>query len=83
MIVSINELADSLEMDEKMRKNLTRDISHELRTPLTTIQLQIEALIDGVWEASEERLIGIQYEIIRLTRLVESLEKLLEYDNDS
>ena len=83
MIISVNELADSLEMDQKIRKNLTRDISHELRTPLTTIQLQIEALIDGVWEASEERLIGIQNEIIRLTRLVESLEKLLEYDNDS
>ena len=83
MIISVNELADSLEMDQKIRKNLTRDISHELRTPLTTIQLQIEALIDGVWESSEERLIGVQNEIIRLTRLVESLEKLLEYDNDS
>lgn len=81
MTTSINELSDSLQKDEKMRKMLTRDISHELRTPLTTIRLQIDALIDGIWEPTEERLIGIQGEILRLTRLVGSLEELSQYDS--
>lgn len=82
MIDSINELSDSLQKDEYMRKMLTRDISHELRTPLTTIELQIEALIDNVWEPTVERLVGIQNEIYRLTRLVKSLEELSQYDSD-
>ena len=83
MICSINELSNSLQKDEEMRKMLTRDISHELRTPLTTIGLQIESLIDKVWEPTEERLISIQSEILRLTRLVKSLEELSYYDSDS
>ena len=83
MICSINELSNSLQKDEEMRKMLTRDISHELRTPLTTIGLQIESLIDKVWEPTEERLISIQSEILRLTRLVKSLEELSHYDSES
>ena len=82
MICSINELSTSLQKDEEMRKILTRDISHELRTPLTTIGLQIESLIDKVWEPTEERLVSIQSEILRLTRLVKSLEELSHYDSD-
>ncbi|MCF6335875.1 MAG: hypothetical protein L3J12_09055, partial [Spirochaetales bacterium] len=35
---AIDQLAHSLESQEKLRKRLTTDISHELRTPLTTIQ---------------------------------------------
>lgn len=80
---SLNELCDALQKDEKMRKNLTKDISHELRTPLTTIILQLDALIDGVWEPTVERLSGIQKEMMRLTRLVESLEELSKYDNNN
>ncbi len=83
MIQSVNKLAYCLEEQDKLRKILTRDISHELRTPLTTIQVQVEALIDGVLEPSEERLKSIFDEIQRLNRLVESLEKLAKYESDS
>lgn len=83
MIKSVNKLAYSLEEQDKLRKILTRDISHELRTPLTTIQVQVEAIIDGVLEPSEERLKSIFDEIQRLNRLVESLEKLAKYESDS
>ena len=80
---SLDELCDALQKDERMRKNLTRDISHELRTPLTTITLQLDALIDGLWEPTSERLMGIQKEMKRLTRLVKSLEELSKYDRDN
>lgn len=83
MSKSLNELCDTLQKDERMRKNLTNDISHELRTPLTTITLQLDALIDGVWEPTTERLLGIQKEMQRLTRLVKSLEELFKYDSDN
>ena len=80
MINSVNKLANNLEEQENLRKILTRDISHELRTPLTTISVQVEALIDGIWEPTEERLKSIYDEIERLTRLVGSLEKLSTYE---
>ncbi|MEG1482192.1 sensor histidine kinase [Clostridium sp.] len=83
MIISVNKLANNLNEQDKLRKILTRDISHELRTPLTTIQIQVEALMDGIWEPSEERLKSIYDEIERLNRLVGSLEKLSKYEEDS
>ncbi|CUP83464.1 sensor histidine kinase [Clostridium baratii] len=83
MINSVNKLANNLEEQENLRKILTRDISHELRTPLTTISVQVEALIDGIWEPTEERLKSIYDEIERLTRLVGSLEKLSTYEEDN
>lgn len=82
MVNSVNKLAYTLSEEDKLRKILTKDISHELRTPLTTIQVQVEALIDGVLEPTEERLKSIYEEIQRLNRLVKSLENLCKYEGD-
>ncbi|SFD34018.1 sensor histidine kinase [Clostridium uliginosum] len=83
IIDSVNKLANILENQEKMRKVLTKDISHELRTPLTTMQVQLEALVDGVWEPTEERLKSIYEETQRLSRLVGYLENLSRYESDN
>lgn len=82
MINSVNTLANSLDEEEKIRKILTKDISHELRTPLTTMQGQLEALIDGIWEPTEQRLQSIHEEVQRLSRLVGSLEHLSRYESE-
>jgi signal transduction histidine kinase len=73
---SINDLAAELENGERWQKQLTADIAHELRTPLTCLQGNIEAMIDGVWEATAERLICCREEILRLAKLVEDLNTL-------
>lgn len=67
---------------EKLRKRLTSDISHELRTPLTSIQTHLEAMIDGIWEPTEERLISVNEEVIRISHLVDELKNLAKYDSD-
>ncbi len=82
MISSVNTLAFSLGEEEKIRKTMTKDISHELRTPLTTMQGQLEALIDGIWDPTEERLQSIHEEVRRLSRLVGSLEHLSRYESE-
>ena len=82
LIKSINELALKLDEQEKLRKRLTTDISHELRTPLTSIQTHLEAIIDGVWEPSPERLNSVNEEVRRLTSLVNQLKNLAKFDSD-
>jgi signal transduction histidine kinase len=80
---SINELAGELEEGERRQKQLTADVAHELRTPLTCLQANMEAMIDGVWEPTAERLLGCHEEILRLAALVEDLRLLtsLEWEN--
>ncbi|KYH35408.1 signal transduction histidine-protein kinase BaeS [Clostridium tepidiprofundi DSM 19306] len=77
---SINYLAESLEEQETLRKRLTADISHELRTPLNVLQNQLEAIIDGIFEASPKRLNICHEEVVRLTDLVKNIEKLTTLD---
>lgn len=73
---TINNLADSLEKQESLRKQMAADVAHELRTPLANLQSTLEAMIDGVWPADEDRLKSCHEEIIRINRLVGDLEKL-------
>jgi signal transduction histidine kinase len=80
---SVNDLASDLENGESWQKQLISDIAHELRTPLTCLQGNIEALMDGVWEPTPERLASCHEEVIRLSRLVDDLNTLsiLEQEN--
>lgn len=77
---SINTLSHKLKQQDILRKNLTRDISHELRTPLTTLISHLEALIDGIWEATPERLESCLEEAKRLNELVDNVTNLSQYD---
>lgn len=77
---SINHLAESLKEQEILRKRLTADISHELRTPLTILQSHIEAISDGIWKPTQERLDICKNEVIRLIKLVEQLKYLTDIE---
>jgi signal transduction histidine kinase len=80
---SINDLASALNNGEEWQKRLSSDIAHELRTPLTTLQGNIEGMLDGVFEPSENRLSICKEEIERLTTLIADLNQLslLEKEN--
>lgn len=70
---SINYLGATLSKQEDIRKKYASDISHELRTPISTLKSHIEAIMDGVWEASPEHLSILLAEINRLSSLVDDL----------
>jgi signal transduction histidine kinase len=80
---SLNELAATLEDGERWQKRLTSDLAHELRTPLTTLRGNLEAMADGVLEATPERLASSHEEAVHLARLVDDLNQisLLEQEN--
>jgi len=80
---TVNNLAETLENQESIRKRLTADVAHELRTPLATLQSHMEAMIDGIWEPDTERLKSCHEEIIRINRLVGDLEKLARYESEN
>lgn len=79
--LALNYLADTLQQQEKLRKNLTADVAHELRTPLAAIQSHIEAFQDGIWEATPDKLQVCHNQVMRLVQLVSDLEKLSAAEN--
>jgi signal transduction histidine kinase len=76
-------LAEALSEQEKLRKRLTSDIAHELRTPLTSIGSHLEAMIDGLWEATPERMQSCYDELNRLNTLVVDLGKIKKIESDN
>lgn len=83
LVVSINHLADSLGQQEDLRKQLTADVAHELRTPLTSVGTHIEAMIEGVWEPTPERLESCHDEILRIGKIIFDLESLAKVESDN
>lgn len=76
-------MADSIEANRKMERQLVTDVAHELRTPLMAIQSTVEAMIDGVFKADEERLETLNSEVRRLSRLVNAILQLSRLENGS
>lgn len=58
-------------------------VVHELRTPLTVVRSQIEAIADGVWEASPERLALCVSEMERLSGLIRDVESVTRMEGDA
>lgn len=81
MVTAINHLAQALSEQESLRKRLTSDVAHELRTPLSAVSSHLEAMIEGIWEATPERLQSCQEEIKRLGSLVADLQRLANIED--
>lgn len=83
LVDSVNHLATTLETLEKLRKQLTQDVAHELRTPITILQSHIEAILEGIWEPTTERLQSCYDETIRIGKLVSDLENLAKIEDNN
>ncbi len=77
---AFNQMANSLEQVEKLRKNMVADVAHELRTPLTNLRGYLEALNDGVIPPSSATFAMLQKENLHLVHLVENLQQLARAD---
>jgi len=83
MTTAINNLAETLEKQEALRKRMSADVAHELRTPIATLQSHLEAMIDGIWEPDTQRLKSCHEEVERLGRMVGELGKLAKYEGEN
>ncbi|MBP7687452.1 MAG: HAMP domain-containing protein, partial [Thermoflexales bacterium] len=73
---AFNDMADSLQQAEVLRRNLMADVAHELRTPLTVIQGNLRAILDGVYPLEREEIATLYDETRLLQRLVDDLREL-------
>lgn len=73
---AFNRMSRSLEENIQLRKRLLADIAHELRTPLAIIQGNLEGMIDGVVEKSDDQLRSLHEETVYLNRLIKDLRDL-------
>lgn len=73
---AFNRMAEALERNEELRRQMVADIAHELRTPLSVIRANLEALQDGIFPLEGESLTPIHEQTMLLTRLVEDLRQL-------
>jgi len=75
---SFNQMAMSLEEQERVRRDFIVNAAHELHTPLTNLQGYLEALRDGVIAPTPEQFRSLHEEAQRLVRLSRSLDVLAE-----
>lgn len=80
---AIDQMAETLEQQDALRRRLTTDIAHELRTPLSSLSAYLEAMEEGVWEATPERLRSCREELRRFTDLVGDLQKLSRAESEN
>jgi signal transduction histidine kinase len=83
LVIAINLLAGALSEQETLRKRMTEDIAHELRTPLTAVGSHLEAMLEGLWEPTPERLRSCHDEVGRLGILVADLEQLAKIEGEN
>lgn len=73
---AFNSMAESIERNQELRKQMTSDVAHELRTPLNNLAGYLEAIADGVVAPDPGTIASLQEEANLLVRLVADLEEL-------
>ena len=77
---AFDQMADTLDREDQIRRDLVAGVAHELRTPIAVLQAGHEALLDGVAEPTPEELSSLRDEVLRLARMVGDLQTLAAAD---
>jgi two-component system sensor histidine kinase BaeS len=80
LATAFDQMADTLDHEDKIRRDLVASIAHELRTPVAVLQAGHEALLDGVTEPSPQELGSLRDEVLRLARMVDDLQTMAAAD---
>lgn len=73
---AFDQMADRLEAEEKVRRNLFADVAHELRHPLAVLRGRLESIQDGVLPMDSHQVLLLEDDVIALSRLVDDLRDL-------
>ncbi|NLB72476.1 MAG: HAMP domain-containing protein [Firmicutes bacterium] len=73
---AFNFMKDSLKANEEARHKLVADVAHELRTPLSVLRGNLESMQEGIVEPTQETIVSLHDEVLRLSRIVQDLLNL-------
>jgi two-component system OmpR family sensor kinase/two-component system sensor histidine kinase BaeS len=73
---SFNEMAASLERNDRERREMLADVAHELRTPLSVIRGRLEGIVDGIYSDNGSEVSMALEQTYVLQRLVDDLRLL-------
>jgi signal transduction histidine kinase len=73
---SFNEMATSLERNDRERRDMLADIAHELRTPLSVIRGRLEGIVDGIYPENGPQVSMALEQTYLMQRLVDDLRLL-------
>ncbi|MEJ2002368.1 MAG: ATP-binding protein [Maritimibacter sp.] len=76
LVAHYNTLAVSLEDARQAERQFMSDTSHELQTPVAVLLAEIEAIRDGIRQATPENLEEMRLSVLRLTNLIKDLQVL-------
>lgn len=71
-----NGLAEALQHNRETHRRWIANTSHELRTPVAILAGEIDALKDGIRQATPEYLDGLSGDVERLSSLIDDLHQL-------
>jgi two-component system sensor histidine kinase BaeS len=80
LAAAFDQMADTLDHEDKIRRDLVASVAHELRTPVAVLQAGHEALLDGVIEPGPDELGSLRDEVVRLARMVDDLQTMAAAD---
>jgi signal transduction histidine kinase len=80
LAAAFDHMADTLDYEDKIRRDLVSSVAHELRTPVAVLQAGHEALLDGVTEPTPGELGSLRDEVLRLARMVDDLQTMAAAD---
>lgn len=76
LATAFNAMAEGLQRQEELRRNMVTDVAHELRTPLSNVRGYLEAFRDGVMKPDSTNVDSVYEEAMLLNRLVDDLQEL-------
>jgi len=77
---NFNQMVESLEHSEQIRRNMLADVSHELLTPLTVMQGNLRAILDDIYALDKEEIGKLYEQNKHLIRLVRDLRQVSQAD---
>jgi two-component system, OmpR family, sensor histidine kinase BaeS len=80
LATAFDQMADKLDRNEQLRRDLVADVAHELRTPVAVLQAGHEALLDGIAEPTPAELASLRDEVLRLAKMIDDLQTLSAAD---
>ncbi len=73
---AFNDMAASIQDQDRARRTLTGDVAHELRSPLANLRGYLEGIQDGLIRPDEATIASLHQETMALSHLVDDLQQL-------